>query len=93
MAGFFRVNGCGKTHLASAIVNYRYEARKPALFIVVRIFWDHLRKTFNPESKISYDQYFEGVKSAPLLVLDDFGEHVDNSLGTGEIIPGNQLPL
>ena len=30
--------------------------------------------TFGPESKVSYDQVFERVKKAPLLVLDDFGE-------------------
>jgi len=67
------VNGCGKTHLAAAITNYRYEAKKPALFIVVPDFLDHLRSTFSPESKVSYDQLFESVKNAPLLVLDDFG--------------------
>jgi len=66
-------NGCGKTHLAAAIVNYRYQAKKPALFIVVPDFLDHLRSTFSPESKISYDRFFESVKSTPLLVLDDFG--------------------
>ncbi len=66
--------GCGKTHLAAAIVNYCYQVKKPALFIVVPDFLDHLRSTFSPESKISYDQLFERVKSAPLLVLDDFGE-------------------
>ncbi len=71
---FQGVNGCGKTHLAAAIVNYRYEAKKPALFIVVPEFLDHLRKTFSPESKVSYDQLFEAVKNASLLVLDDFGE-------------------
>jgi DNA replication protein DnaC len=71
---FMGVTGCGKTHLAAAIVNYRYQARKPALFVVVPEFLDHLRSTFNPESKVSYDQLFERVKSRPLLVLDDFGE-------------------
>ncbi|HSW58766.1 MAG TPA: ATP-binding protein, partial [Dehalococcoidales bacterium] len=71
---FQGINGCGKTHLAAAIVNYRYEARKPATFVVVPEFLDHLRKTFSPESKISYDQLFEAVKTAPLLVMDDFGE-------------------
>jgi DNA replication protein DnaC len=71
---FQGVNGCGKTHLASAIVNYRYEAHKQATFVVVSEFLDHLRKTFNPESKVSYDQLFEAVKTTPLLVLDDFGE-------------------
>ena len=68
--------GCGKTHLASAIVNYRYQAGKPALFVVVSDFLDHLRSTFSPESKISYDQLFEKVKTAPLLVLDDLGEQI-----------------
>jgi len=67
-------NGCGKTHLAAAIVNYRYQIAKLALFIVVPDFLDHLRSTFSPDSRVSYDQFFESVKSAPLLVLDDFGE-------------------
>jgi DNA replication protein DnaC len=71
---FQGVNGCGKTHLAAAIVNYRYEAHKAATFVVVPEFLDHLRKTFSPESKVSYDQLFEAVKTAPLLVMDDFGE-------------------
>ncbi len=68
------VTGCGKTHLAAAIVNYRYQANQPALFIVVPEFLDHLRSTFSPESKISYDQLFELVEEAPLLIMDDFGE-------------------
>jgi len=71
---FQGANGCGKTHLASAIVNSRYQANQPALFVVVPEFLDHLRYTFSPESKVSYDQLFESVKTAPLLVLDDFGE-------------------
>ncbi len=68
------VTGCGKTHLAAAIVNYRYQAKKSARFVVVPEFLDHLRSTFSPESKVSYDQLFESVKNAPLLILDDFGE-------------------
>jgi len=71
---FMGDTGCGKTHLAAAIVNYRYQADKPALFTVVPEFLDHLRSTFSPESKSSYDQLFESVKTAPLLILDDFGE-------------------
>jgi len=71
---FAGVNGSGKTHLASAIVNYRYKTGKTALFVVVPDFLDHLRSTFSPDSKVSYDQLFEGVKNAELLVLDDFGE-------------------
>ncbi len=75
---FMGETGCGKTHLAAAIVNYRYEMGQPALFVVVPDLLDHLRSTFSPESKVSYDQLFESVKSAPLLVLDDFGEQSTN---------------
>ncbi len=66
--------GCGKTHLAAAIANYRLQAGKPVLFQIVSELLDHLRSTFSPESKVSYDQLFELVKNTPLLVLDDFGE-------------------
>jgi DNA replication protein DnaC len=41
--------------------------------VVVPDFLDHLRSTFSPESKVSYDQLFERVKTTPLLILDDFG--------------------
>jgi DNA replication protein DnaC len=68
------VNGCGKTHLAAAIVNYRYKMNKPALFIVVPDFLDHLRSTFSPDSTVTYDDLFESVRKTPLLILDDFGE-------------------
>ncbi len=68
------VNGCGKTHLAAAIANQHLRAGRPVLFVVVPDFLDHLRSTFIPESKVSYDQLFESVKNTPLLILDDFGE-------------------
>lgn len=71
---FLGVTGCGKTHLAAAIANYCLQAGKPALFLVVPEFLDHLRSTFSPDSKVSYDQLFENARNAPLLILDDFGE-------------------
>ncbi len=71
---FQGVTGAGKTHLAAAIVNYRYQARQPAMFVVVPEFLDHLRSSFSPDARTSYDQLFERVKTTPLLVLDDFGE-------------------
>ncbi len=67
-------NGCGKTHLACAIANYRLQVGEPALFIVVADLLDYLRSTFSPDSKVSYDKVFEQVKKTPLLILDDFGE-------------------
>jgi DNA replication protein DnaC len=71
---FQGVTGCGKTHLAAAIGNYRLKEGKPVKFEVVSDFLDHLRFTFSPESTVTYDQVFEEVKTAPLLILDDFGE-------------------
>jgi len=71
---FQGVNGCGKTHLAAAIANYRLAQGKPVLFVVVPDLLDHLRSTFSPESKISYDEFSEKLKETPLLILDDFGE-------------------
>jgi len=68
------VNGCGKTHMAAAIANEHLRAGKPVMFVVVPDFLDHLRSTFSPESKVSYDQLFESVKNTPMLILDDFGE-------------------
>jgi DNA replication protein DnaC len=67
-------NGCGKTHLAAAISNKRRKEGQPVFFVVVPDFLDHLRSTFSPDSKATYDELFEKVKKAPLLVLDDFGE-------------------
>jgi DNA replication protein DnaC len=68
------VNGCGKTHLAAAIANYQRAQGKPVLFVVVPDLLDHLRSTFSPDSKISYDEFFEKIKETALLILDDFGE-------------------
>jgi DNA replication protein DnaC len=68
------VTGCGKTHLAAAIANECIQNGKPVLFIVVPDFLDHLRSTFSPDSRVTFDQLFESVKTAPLLILDDFGE-------------------
>ena len=65
--------GCGKTHLAAAIGNYRRGMGESPVFVVVPDLLDHLRATFSPTSNASYDELFNPVKSAPLLVLDDLG--------------------
>jgi DNA replication protein DnaC len=65
--------GCGKTHLAAAIANQRAVSGQPALFVVVPELLDHLRATFSPSSQVRFDQRFEEVRRAPLLVLDDLG--------------------
>jgi len=68
------VNGCGKTHLAAAIGNYQLQQGNPVFFKVVPDLLDHLRATFGPDSKVTYDELFDKVRTAPLLILDDFGE-------------------
>ncbi|MFQ5854223.1 MAG: ATP-binding protein [Anaerolineae bacterium] len=63
--------GCGKTHLAAAIANYRADRGYPPLFVTVADLLDHLRATFSPNSLVSYDKLFEQVRTADFLVLDD----------------------
>ena len=65
--------GCGKTHLAAAIANYRADLGDPPLFVMTPDLLDHLRSTFNPSSGTSYDRRFDEIRTAPLLVIDDLG--------------------
>ncbi len=65
--------GCGKTHLAAAIANEAIRRGNPVLFTVVPDLLDHLRSAFSPTSDLQYDELFERVRSAGLLVLDDLG--------------------
>ena len=65
--------GCGKTHLAAAIANYRLALGHLVLFVNTPDLLDHLRATFNPESTVTYDERFDEVRSSPLLILDDLG--------------------
>jgi DNA replication protein DnaC len=65
--------GCGKTHLAAAVGNYRNGMGDSPIFVVVPDLLDHLRATFSPTSSTSYDDLFNRVKSAPILILDDLG--------------------
>ena len=68
-------NGSGKTHLAAAIANRAIERSRPALFVHVPDLLDHLRAAFSPQAEISYDDLFDQVRNAPLLVLDELGSH------------------
>ncbi len=64
-------HGVGKTHLAAAVANRVVRSGKTVLFVVVSDLLDHLRATFQPGSPVSYDQRFNEVRRAWLLVLDD----------------------
>ncbi len=64
--------GSGKTHLAAAIANFTVGMGVPTLFITVPDLLDALRFTYdNPES--TFEQRFEEIRNAPLLIMDDFG--------------------
>lgn len=65
--------GCGKTHLAAAIANERLARGDTVLFIAVPDLLDYLRATFSPTSDVGYDEQFEAIRQAPLLILDDLG--------------------
>ncbi len=67
--------GCGKTHLAIAVVNEIERDGRYVCFAFVPDLLDHLRYTFSPQSQVTYDQLFEDVRNAPCLVLDDLGSH------------------
>ena len=67
--------GCGKTHLAAAIANFRIALGNQTLFVVVPDLLDHLRATYAPNSTVTYDERLEAIRDAPLLILDDLGAH------------------
>jgi DNA replication protein DnaC len=71
--------GCGKTHLAAAIANRAVGRGQPVLFVVVPDLLDHLRATYSPSSLVTYDERFDQVRNAPLLILDDLGTQSSTS--------------
>jgi DNA replication protein DnaC len=66
-------SGCGKTHIAAAVANRLLERGEPVLFVVVPDLLDHLRSAYQPGAEVGYDELFERVRNAPVLVLDDLG--------------------
>jgi DNA replication protein DnaC len=64
--------GCGKTHLAAAIANFAVGMGVATLFLTVPDLLDLLRFSFDAED-VTFEQRFEQIRTAALLVLDDFG--------------------
>ena len=67
----FGGTGVGKTHLAIAIASARRELGFSVFFAFVPELMDYLRYTFRPDSGVAYDNVFDQVRNAPLLILDD----------------------
>ena len=55
------------------MANYRAGNGREPLFVVAPDLLDHLRSTFGPNSNVTYDEMFEEVRTAPMLILDDLG--------------------
>ena len=68
-------SGSGKTHLAAAITNLCLSRGHPTRFVIVPELLEHLRATFVPDAVHHYDDLFDQIIAAPLLVLDDLGGH------------------
>lgn len=71
--------GSGKTHLAAAVGNERLNRGENVLFITSPDLLDHLRSTYSPSAEHAYDETFDRVRNADLLILDDLG--VENPSG------------
>lgn len=90
--------GCGKTHLAAAIANFAVSVGVPTLFITVPDLLDSLRFTFN-DPTATFEERFEQIRSAPLLVMDDFGTQKASAWGQEKLFQiinyryVNRLPL
>ncbi len=64
--------GCGKTHLAAAIANYAVGMGVPTLFLTVPDLLDTLRFAYDSDDT-TFEERFDEIRNAHLLVLDDFG--------------------
>jgi len=64
--------GTGKTHLAVAIAYACREHGVDVTFITTPDLLDYLRETFHPASPVRFDERFQAVKNAQVLVLDSF---------------------
>ena len=71
--------GCGKTHLAVAVANEQLTQGGDVFFAFVPDLLDHLRYTFSPDSRVTYDELFDRIKQAPLLIMDDLGAESSTS--------------
>ena len=64
--------GCGKTHLAAAILQEVAEAGISGLFVVVTELLAKIRAAFDSRDG-SAEEIIERAKNTPLLILDDIG--------------------
>ena len=74
----------------SLISAWSYMVSK-VVFITAPDLLDMLRTTYNPNSKASFDEYFEQVRNVPLLVLDDLGVENPSGWAKEKLFSASQL--
>ena len=74
--------GSGKTHLTIAIASESLRQGQQVFYAFVPSLLGHLRTTYSPDSPVGFDELFEEVLNAPLLILDDLG--AENSTSWAE---------
>ena len=73
-------SGCGKTHVAAAVANVVLRNGRDVFFAVVPDLLDHLRASFAPgRGDPGYDELFNDIRNAGLLILDDLGPYKGSS--------------
>ncbi len=68
---FIGEHGCGKTHLAAAIANYRHRQGEQVILVTAPDLLDYLRATFAPSSNVTFSKRFYEIREAALLVVDN----------------------
>jgi len=71
--------GSGKTHLAAAIANEAVAIGMSTIFLTVPDLLDWLRSSYSSSGNSSYEERFNEIRNAPLLVMDDFGTQSSTS--------------
>ena len=71
--------GCGKTHLAVAVLDEQVDAGQGCVFASVPALLDRLRSSFGEHSQFNYALEMDRVRKTPLLVLDDLGSEESTS--------------
>jgi DNA replication protein DnaC len=75
---FSHGTGVGKTHLSIAVAERQIREGRQVVYSFVPELVDYLRYTFSPDSRVRYDDAFDRVKNASLLILDDLGRERSN---------------
>ncbi len=75
---FSHATGVGKTHLSIAVAERQIREGRQVVYAFVPELVDYLRYTFSPDSRVRYDDAFDRVKNAPMLILDDLGRERSN---------------